>query len=705
MAETNAVDPGGSVGAAGPGSGAMLDRTSVAGGGVGINPAAASVSDGQDARNLDALLKLGNQILQPHIKAAQQAQFMEGMKRAAQGEALNDILDSQPWYTQIFGPSSASMGARAFTTQESISKFGAEMTRQMPNLIKQGPEALTKAAQESMQQHLSGDPLVDAAVMASYAEQLGPLMKQHATQSYIYGQKVAAEAQVRSWDAAFDNFQQVAAAAGNPEGGVSPADVDASFSNVLAALVPFGDQGDESYFNGVMTAVAGAAGKGNFHIINRLEQAGALKDLPPDDQAKLQQHFRAAGQRAVAEAMPHFALDVAMFVNDTAQDPRQIVARSAALNKRVSDFTGVPLKYAQAVPNNSLDNIVGNVLRAQASVQPQGLTRDQEIALATPLLTAPGGIAVAASTGMVKDTVAEEAALRQWTSMKDPAQRAALLNARGDGKYDAIKATMQANLAYNATELSDGFRQTAATYAGMSESAKGAYFSADQTKVLDRYNAGLSSGMTPEQSWVNAKVFTPLVSSVIPEKDVKDYRASMRKAVEDKYETWYGRNEVTDGSLRVLEAFTNKDYTENRGLQDVSTSATRALSAVTASGRVEVVGKHAIINSTPGAPSILAAMQKGEGNKGAKEVAEAFDFVLRAKARNAGMDLDKTNYTVTRAKNVDGKFRFVLDLGGEVTNFMTITEEELRAHKRVAARDPGRLHMPPPKTTPVLRFN
>lgn len=98
-------------------------------------------------------------------------------------------------------------------------------------------------------------------------------------------------------------------------------------------------------------------------------------------------------------------------------------------------------------------------------------------------------------------------------------------------------------------------------------------------------------------------------------------------------------------------------------------------------------------------------MQKGEGNKGAKEVAEAFDFVLRAKARNAGMDLDKTNYTVTRAKDVNGKFRFVLDLGGEVTNFMTITEEELRAHKRVAAGDPQRLHMPPPKTTPVLRFN
>src|SRR5262245_48675219 len=85
----------------------------------------AQVDTGINGATVDALLKMGSDVLQPQIKAAAQQQFMEGVQRASTGEAVKDIVESQPWYTQVFGPSSAVAGARAYTVATQVAGFGA----------------------------------------------------------------------------------------------------------------------------------------------------------------------------------------------------------------------------------------------------------------------------------------------------------------------------------------------------------------------------------------------------------------------------------------------------------------------------------------------------------------------------------------------------------------------------------------------------
>lgn len=679
-----AIEPLGPVSAVQIGAAPMASAATGTGGAV---VAGRGTDDGQDQRTTDALFKLGGDILAPKIKAEADRQFFSGVQRAASGEALEEIIKDQPWYTQIFGPSSAAMGARAYSTQAKVAEFGAEMEKQMPNLAKYGPEAVVKAAQEAMSGLRTGDELADGAIQMAFVDQLQPLLKRHAKESYIYQQKEASAAQVKSWGTLFDGYQQRALAAGNPEGGVTAEDMEAETDRVLMALQPFADQSPESYEKNVGHALQGAAAAGNFHVIDALKKNGIIDALPPDMQAQLKPIFARGARDALNKAMPKYAYDLAMITNDTAQDPRKAAARVQAFSEEVSRREGIPLEYGSIFPPESVDNMVGGILRAQAAQagkehkQTAEEIRQAQLSFASTLMTQPGSLGKNVAMGTIPASVAEEAAEAAWMSNADPKARAALLNARGAGTYTTIKESLAAMSPYATDKDTLGVQHNAALYHNMNDETRGAYYSAQEQLFFDRYNASVYAGVPPEQAFASARIAQPMAKDVIPEKDKSAVGKAIRSEVENRMENMLGWNIVDDNSLRIIEASVARNYNANASLHGTTASVQRSLTMALNDG-LEIVGKHAVIGTSRGQAPLVGIMAKGAGNMGAKETASAFESVLSEKVAAAGGSLD--SYVLYRMPDVKGEARYLIetiDKEGKLTT-QSLSSQELRGRNK-----------------------
>lgn len=662
----------------------VLSGTNVQGAGAPIIARVDQQGQAQGARTMDAMMKLGSEALASRVKEASQEQYLQGMQQAAAGQGLQEILKEQPWYTEIFGKSSASMGARAYTTQAAMAQFGADMEKAMPELAKQGPEALMTAAQGFLKNVMTGDTLVDSTLMSGFADQLQPLFKRHAKENYIYTQNQANAAQVTAMDSMFDAYQQRAKAATQKESGVSADDVFQDGTRLLGSLAPFPGQSDESYQKNILSAVTGAARKGNFQAIKLLEDQGVFKALPPEHQAQLQNTLRTAGREALNNAMPEYAMDVAMFVNDTAQDPRGVVERMRKLNEKAAAATGVSLEHAQLIPSSYAENIVGNVLRAQASALASQKDDGQALAFATSQLMIPGAISKAKAlkgvTG-VSDAVAEQAAASAWVNNPDPRARAALLNANPSGTYDYAKADLKA-MGIGSADKQDtkGVQQVAATYSNLTDEVRGAYFSSDEQQFYDRYLRSVNAGVPPEQAFLSAKIAVPLGKYQLDKNDKAELHKAIRAEAENRNENMLGWNTVDDQSLRVIEAYIGKDYATNRGLNDMKTSVARSLTTALSNG-LQIVGKHAIVGGQPGQQSLVSYMSTGTNNAGAKETASRFESIVQDRAASVGGALD--SYTLFRTPDMSGEPRFLLEMVDKEGAIRTqyITGSDLRNYK------------------------
>lgn len=673
---TAAVNPGNPVQSLNVG-GPQLSSTAAAVGAMN----AGAVSDGTADRTMAAVMKMGETILAPQLDAARKEQFASGVQRAATGEALEDILKDQPAWTQIFGTTAAVDGARAYTAQAKIGEFGATMEKEMPALAKLPPEALSKRAADHMAGMMTGDQVTDAAIQMAYVEQLQPLYKRHAKEHYKYQQNQAAAAQVSAWDQAFDAYQSRSKAYAQDPTMFTEQDMAAEKDRLIGILQPFADQSDDSYEKGILQTMQGAAAKGNFAAVKLLEDAGVMKSMPPDTQAKMQSFLSQSARTALGQAMPDYALDVAMIVNDTAQNPAGVAKRITDFNAKVARELGIDEKYASMIPPSTVDNVVGRVLNAQAAAANQSVDpRPEQLAMANTLLMHPGELGKAVSIGRVPQGVAEEAALAQWTANTDPQFRANLLNARGAGTYSTLKEDLKQMGPAFTDKNTKGVEQVAKTFALMNDETRGAYFSTDEGNFLDRYNSAVRAGVPPEQAFLSAKIAIPLARDVIPEGDKTAVGKAIRAEAERRNENFFGWNTVDDQSLRVIEAMISRDYRKNSNQLDMKTSVARSFSQALENG-LEIVGKHAIIGRQQGQKPLTTILAYGENNMGATKAAETFEKVVAQKIADVGGDLN--SYVLYRAPDYNGDARFLVeavDKDGAIKT-TTISGRELRQYK------------------------
>lgn len=639
--------------------------------------AAGPSSNGMDAATVDALLKLGSDILAPKVKEAAQAQFMEGVNRAMTGEAIKDIVESRPWWAEAFGPSSAVQGARAYSVAQTVAQFGADMEAQMPTLAQEDSSVLTQRVTALMGKLTTGDAASDMAITSQIVDQMAPLYKRHAKEHVAYQQGKASDLQVDTWTKLGAAYQSRAAAFAKGDGTVTEADMKAEQGRLLGSLNPFADQPDESYDKNMARFLHASAAGGNFQVISFFKEQGLIDKLPPQYRAELQGSFRSGGRQALDQAMPQFAVDVAMATKDMVQNPAKIPERIAALNAKASKVTGVPIEYAQLVPPGQIDNVVGNVLTHQATAAAAAQKEAAGVAMSNQMLGVQGGVGPCKSIGLCKEAHIEQAALTQWNQNADPVQRARLLNNNSTETFTGIKSNLGSML--NTKEDTPGTQAVGKLYGSLTEEAKGRYFSADDQKLLDRYTQMVNGGEAPAAAWQVAKVVAPMSKFYLDPKEKDATSKAIRSWVESNNENFLGWNNITDPAMNTAQMVVSSSVANGRAGNGIDRAVKRAMSDAVTSGRLQIIGEHAVIGDYTRQQPLVQLLSQGKDSMGADAAADTFNHVLKDKFDK--IDVDMSDYQILRTDDKAGKAMFMVEAvgkKGQVSSF-TITSDELRA--------------------------
>lgn len=233
----------------------------------------------------EVLMQLGAQLLEPKIKAMQQKGFLEGAQRVAQGEALSDIVNEQPWYTQIFGPSSSVQGARTIAQMKGVDDFITSVQTDMPELQKLSSAEFGKRISSSMEQFLTGDEVADAAIQTKMVESLGSLTKAHTKANYKWTQDTMQQTMVSYMISGSQKLQ--AQAMQQLEGTMSAADFAEVKAGFVGNLMPMAGQSPESYWSGIEAATIDALANGNHHAANTVFDSGIFASAPAETRKKL----------------------------------------------------------------------------------------------------------------------------------------------------------------------------------------------------------------------------------------------------------------------------------------------------------------------------------------------------------------------------------------------------------------------------------
>lgn len=233
---------------------------------------------------LDLVMKVAGAVVGPALKKYQTEQYVAGMQRAAQGEAITDIVDEQPWYSRIFGDSDVVEGARAYTQQAKATETAMLMTENMQEIRKLDGASAQKHFTDIMMKAQTGDPATDAALMRSLSGTMPAVMKQQAKEHYGYLQEEASKSESAAIQAAAKRLQDSTLAL--KEGKISQEDFDALKGDLAWLNVPANGRDPKSAAAQRTSDLVQMAEKGQFHALNTLEDLGVTKMLDTDQQTR-----------------------------------------------------------------------------------------------------------------------------------------------------------------------------------------------------------------------------------------------------------------------------------------------------------------------------------------------------------------------------------------------------------------------------------
>ena len=238
-----------------------------------------------DTGTSDLLMQLGSKILEPQIKKIQTEKFLEGAQRVAQGEALKDIVDEQPWFTQIFGPSSSIQGARAVAQMKGVDDYLTSVAQDMPNLQKLSSKEFGAKITAKMGDFLTGDSVADTAIQLKMVESTGSLFKAHTKANYKWTQDTMQGNMVGYMMSGANKLQAMTAQLA--DGTMSQADYNATKAEYVQNLMPAEGQSPESYWGGIEAATIDALANGNHHAANAVFDSGIFANAPPETRKKM----------------------------------------------------------------------------------------------------------------------------------------------------------------------------------------------------------------------------------------------------------------------------------------------------------------------------------------------------------------------------------------------------------------------------------
>lgn len=343
-------------------------RVGTQGGAPTSSGQARQVQAAQPDPTMAALMKLGGNLLAPAVKREQEAQFMQGMQRAAQGEAVKEIVDEQPWFSKIFGATSLVDGARTYTAASKAASIATDLDSRMPEIAKMPGQQFAGYINDLLDKSATGDGATDAIVRQQFMSQMPDVMKRQARSHFLYQQEQLVEANRAYVGTAFAGLAASDAMARNSGEGVGENgsiprsitdDGDVLTAGIKALEVFNVPEGmDPKVHSKVLTSeVIQSVNNGSFAVVNMLEKSGAMGRFEPEQASAIRSAVNAKRSQIRAELPVEFAkvLSSAAQAADVASSsPEAILAEVAKINKAYAKITGDEKPYVTAQGANSL---------------------------------------------------------------------------------------------------------------------------------------------------------------------------------------------------------------------------------------------------------------------------------------------------------------------------------------------------------------
>lgn len=358
---------------------------------------------------LDTLLRLGGEVIKPHVEAERNRKYLEGMQQAAQGQAITEIVDEQPWYSKVFGSTSLVDGARAYTASTAANAVAAEQEADMVNLRKLSANEMAMHSAKLMQKTANtGDTHTDNMIMQSMGQTLPVLMKTQAKEHLRYQQEQLSKRIGDNLDASASNLRAVDTNARNPDTTADGNDVLIAGVRLSEALKRPPEIAKEEFDKAIVERATAQIMSGNFALHDALEGSGFTAGLTPTQQHNL----RVARNQATIDARANLPIE---FLKKESQwrslstDPGNVPANIEDMRKEVQAeyerITGDKRQYlSSSATVQELEQLAATKAREQERLRREAATANapaERVAAENTLLQ-----------GWVRDT-------QQGSSMRD----------------------------------------------------------------------------------------------------------------------------------------------------------------------------------------------------------------------------------------------------------------------------------------------
>lgn len=260
------------------------------------------------------LARLGGDLIKPQLEAERTLKYVEGMQKAASGQAIEEIVNEQPFFSSLFGSSSVVDGARAYSASAKATAMAVDFETNMGELRKLSPAEMSQYTASKITEATSGgDAITNAMIVQQVSSTLPAVMKGQTKAHLRYQQEVRIDATSSKYDADFALLQANAVAAGKPDATKTVDDVIQSGIEAMKGLTRDDEIDPELHSKLVAQSAAKAIMGGNFRAMEILEKSQKLAELTPDDQYRVKRAYNVAVSEAKGKMPLEFYTKVLEF--------------------------------------------------------------------------------------------------------------------------------------------------------------------------------------------------------------------------------------------------------------------------------------------------------------------------------------------------------------------------------------------------------
>lgn len=616
----------------------QLGRGGMVGGGVlyaptPVDPRTDSKTDLD--RTLDTVLNIGQNVLGQKMKQAENQAFLTGVQRTMQGEALKDIVDEQPWYSKIFGPSSTVQGAQAYTQLAQVDKYTANIYGDMPRFAKMSPAEAGKEVTARMGQFLTGDEATDTAIQMKMVEQAGPFFKAQAKANFAYQQNTMKEAVSSSMVSAGDALQ-AAATQWASDGTSNQQDRNQVLSTAYAAMTPPVGIEPGAYWDAITDSVVVSMAKGNHYMAQAVfaqrpgpdgKPMGSLFDSMPVDKQKtlLDARDQYEAKTKAKEGSLEFGQKMGEIKGQMAIgsiSPAQGIQMMETVNQQFRMKTGID---GDLYDKKDFATYIASDYKAVYAANQAALKARQEGSKAAQTLNEQtqstraafmtGSASLALSNAIPRQVVDNTVIGAMNTIAENGQDPLPLLvkNFVGDGTgasgyvNEQLKNGMQSGIIASQAGYTPLLDQSVQAYdrlakvPGGGEATAQAYFGSENSVKINNYKQYVAAGQAPEVAWqasfgspVNTIQTTPKAKI---EKEILDKATSNNPGFFTTLFT--GEQPLSKNNVGLMATEMAKQYDIFKSQIGMSDEAAMASAANQAKQNIDVVGSYAYRKSSP----------------------------------------------------------------------------------------------------------